>query len=117
MINFFLLIAFIGSLFAFIYIWSEGRKDYNEFVSFLIKEDDLNTLEKIGARFHGENLKYPVTVSRISMENRLSYMYETTKKQEYLKFLESSQTRSITTVTTFFIAFMLGVCVYWRFFK
>jgi len=36
MINYLLLIAFIGSIVAFAYIWIEGKKDYNEFVSFVI---------------------------------------------------------------------------------
>lgn len=117
MINYLLLIAFIGSIVAFAYIWIEGKKDYNEFVSFLRKENDLDTLEKIGARFEGEDLKYPIAVLKFSMENRLSYMYETTKKQEYLSFLEKSQIRSKTTVATYFIAFALGICVYLRFFK
>ena len=117
MINYLLLIAFIGSIVAFAYIWIEGKKDYNEFVSFLRKENDLDTLEKIGARFEGEALKYPIAVLKFSMENRLSYMYETTKKQEYLSFVEKSQIRSKTTVATYFIAFALGICVYLRFFK
>ena len=87
-------------------------KKYKEFVSFLKQENDFETLEKIGARFHGEDLNSQMKVLKAPMEDRLLHMYEQTKKQEYIDYLEVVQNHTKKFLIAFFIVIFFGVVCY-----
>ncbi len=117
MLKFFLLTLFIGICIWLLYLWFDGKKKYKEFVAFLKRENDFETLEKIGARCNGEDLSCQRKVLWGPMEERLLCMYEKTGKKEYMNFLDLSQSRSFKFIVLYVALFAVGIGVYMAFSK
>ena len=117
MMKFLLPTLFIGICVYIIYLCIDGKKKYKEFVDFLKRENDFETLEKIGARYHGEDLNYQMRVLIGPMEERLLYMYEKTGKKEYMNYLDSSHSRTYSFIVSFIAFFAIGICIYLIYFS
>ncbi len=90
-----------------VYLFIKSHLEFSRFKKFLIENGDNETLDKIGARYHGIPTNFQCRVPIDPMEERLKFMYCKTNNIEYWIFLKQNSKNRTKIIALYICTFFL----------